>query len=611
MKKYALPPTGHAARRLSVPRLAGGIAVVAFVAGTSPALAQSGQPAVSQPVVQPLPKRESLELSAALSRLGRDPRNVDALVDAGNAATAMGDLDAAVGFFKRADQVSGNDPRVKAGLANAMVRSGDPFSAIPVYAEAERAGAKPDQIAVDRGLAYDLVGNTKAAQAYYRQALQGNDGKEAARRLAISQAIAGDRRGADATLMPLLREQDKAAWRARAFALAIAGEVDEAVRIVQTILPESLAGSVVPYMRYMPRLTPAQQAAAANLGKFPRASEIGRDDPRVAQFGGSSAPRIASADAGLVPQGQPLGPSAAQPRQSRPAPARPAPRAAPPEPKPTRTAESRPAATSTGELPPVDAARPATQPGAVASAPAPTPTPTPTPSPAPAPTSTATARPATASPSPAPAATPAASRPAQVASAAPSARPGFDLASLPRSAPADSPAELLDRATPGSSPAATTTVPTAASPQQRVSLLDAFADLGAPSTAAAPAAGAVDIRGITPVIEKAEPAPVPEPKAKPAPPSHPSRIWVQIGIGRDRKALAFDWRRLGRQARSLLGDRKAYVSEMGQTNRMVTGPFESAAAANRFVSDLEDAGIDGPYIWTSPAGQVVDPLPGS
>ena len=29
-----------------------------------------------------------------------------------------------------------------------------------------------------------------------------------------------------------------------------------------------------------------------------------------------------------------------------------------------------------------------------------------------------------------------------------------------------------------------------------------------------------------------------------------------------------------------------------------------------FVAELEKAGIDGPYIWTSPAGQVVDALPG-
>jgi hypothetical protein len=49
---------------------------------------------------------------------------------------------------------------------------------------------------------------------------------------------------------------------------------------------------------------------------------------------------------------------------------------------------------------------------------------------------------------------------------------------------------------------------------------------------------------------------------------------------------------------------------MGQTNRMVTGPFDSMAQATKFIGEMREAGISGPYVWTSPAGQVVDALSG-
>ena len=155
-----------------------------------------------------------------------------------------------------------------------------------------------------------------------------------------------------------------------------------------------------------------------------------------------------------------------------------------------------------------------------------------------------------------------------------------------------------------------------------MSLADAFSDLGKPVAAAAPASGAVDISRIKPARPAPDPAKLkaeadrakaekdkahkaPAEKAKP---SHPSRIWVQIGVGRDKKALAVDWRKYQRQAPDVFKGRKGHVSDMGATNRMLIGPFESAKAANACIGDLRRADFDGSYIWTSPAGQVVDPL---
>ena len=180
--------------------------------------------------------------------------------------------------------------------------------------------------------------------------------------------------------------------------------------------------------------------------------------------------------------------------------------------------------------------------------------------------------------------------------------PGFDLARLPNSQTSDTPSP--------SQPVGEADVagPAADTPEERLSLAEAFSDLGKPTTTVAPASGAVDIRKITPAKPKPPPAKVEPPK--PPPPSHPSRIWVQLGVGRDKGAMAFDWRRLTRKAPDVFRGQKPYVSDMGQTNRMLTGPFESKAAANKFIGELRDAGVDGPYLWLSPAGQVVDDLPG-
>jgi Flp pilus assembly protein TadD len=223
------------------------------------------------------PDTDSMKLNEALTRLGRNPRDGQALIDAGQAALSIGDVDAAVGFFSRADQVSPG----KAGLGRAQVHNCNPLEAIPQFDVAERAGALDSAAASDRGLASDLVADNVSAQRYYRQALAEGPNDEATRRLAISLAITGDKRGATAAISPLLSRQDNAAWRARAFSLAILGQADDAISVINGTLPPALASGIAPYMRYMPRLTPAQQAAAANFGQFPRASEIGQGDSYI------------------------------------------------------------------------------------------------------------------------------------------------------------------------------------------------------------------------------------------------------------------------------------------------------------------------------------------
>ena len=271
------------------------VGAVFVLAAPVPAHAQ--EEAVSREVVQALPSAEVRALNDALKRLSYNGRNLRALIDAGNAALALGDAEAAIGFFSRAEEVDPKNADVKMGLATIFMQSQRPLEALRYFAEAEAAGMSPDTVAADRGLAFDLVGKSEEAQAIYLRALSFGENPETRRRLALSFAISGRRDEFDATLRPLMMERDVAAFRARAFGLAILGDMNEARGIVTTVIPRDLASRIIPYLEFMPRLTKSQQAAAANLGIFPKAAEIGRDDPAIIAY----RAKVAAEAAGGVP----------------------------------------------------------------------------------------------------------------------------------------------------------------------------------------------------------------------------------------------------------------------------------------------------------------------
>ncbi|TRD12653.1 tetratricopeptide repeat protein [Erythrobacter insulae] len=272
----------------------------------------AAQESTSREVVQALPSKDVQRLNRALLRLAKQPDNVSALIEAGEASSNAGDLDAAIGFYGRANDLAPNDARIKLGMANIYLRSGRPTEALPLFAAAQSAGADASDLLSDRALAFDMLGDTASAQAAHLRAisLQPKD-TEAKRRLAISYAIAGNRAGFEEILRPLLDRRDFASFRARAFGLAIMGEQDRASAIVDAVMPRDLAGRINPYLAYMPRLTKSQQAAAANLGIFPKAADIGREDPRIAAYSSGVANNDAmiarSAGSKLEPAGEPLG----------------------------------------------------------------------------------------------------------------------------------------------------------------------------------------------------------------------------------------------------------------------------------------------------------------
>lgn len=529
-----------------------------LVAGGTPALAQSAD-TVSRAVVQPLPPAASDDLNAALLRLAADRRDVDALVSAGLASLSLDDIDAAIGFFGRAKELSPDNPRIAEGMGAAYVRSGRPVEALSLFEQADQAGIGTGALWADRGLAYDLVGQNDAAQTAYRRALQGKNDPAVRQRLALSYAIAGNRDAFEDELRPLLEERDYNAYRTRAFGLAVLGQADEALEIARAVMPRDLAGRMEPYLRFMPRLTKSQQAAAANLGLYPSATRIGRDDPRIASAAGAAsaatpdaaAPTPSSAGQGASVASNtptvrdlrdPLSRTLMRSSRTRVAIQIPPPPARQPEPQAQPTPEPQVAAQQAGELAPAVQQQ---APGAAV-------------------------------------------RVAETATPSAQAAPG--LIGPEMGQPESRQAAPVFAAAQTRQPA----IPPVTGP---VDLADAFAEFAEPTSVDVVGGDVVDISAITPKREKKEPPP---------PPPAPRRIWLQLGIGQDLALLRSDWRLKYRKIDALKGA-EPFTTPWGQTNRLLAGPFDSQADARKALNALSADNIDS-FIWTSPEGAAVEPL---
>jgi Flp pilus assembly protein TadD len=225
-------------------------------------------PAAAQGSYSPYNETATAALARYLRTLASNPKDFTSLIGAGRAALELGDAQAAAGFFARADDVNPRSPLPQAGMGAVSVLNAQPAAALPYFARAQQLGATLATIGCDRGLAYDLMGRQADAQADYRSALNGPDGDEARRRLALSLAISGDRNAALQTLAPLGAKGDVAAGRTRAFVLALTGDAGGAVMTINAAMPGSSA-SLMPFLQRLPGLQAGQKAAAVNLGIFP------------------------------------------------------------------------------------------------------------------------------------------------------------------------------------------------------------------------------------------------------------------------------------------------------------------------------------------------------
>lgn len=525
------------------------------------------------------------QLTEALSRIAADGSDWFALSQAGRAALVLGDARAATGFLARAEALAPQDPVIKAALGAAMVQLEDAEAAMRYFDAAVAAGGLDRTYIGDRGLAFDLLGDQRRAQADYGVAEREAPSAEVTRRHAISLGISGEADRAVQLLGPLLRAQDRAAWRSRAMIVAMNGRPDEARQIARTTMPTELAQAIEPYWALLDRLTPAQLAAASHFGRFPDYAEVQRQPSR-------SAARLAAAPPAVVvpqPAADRARSERARERGTRGRRSETA-RAAVSAPASASAAASAPApalaslnTTTTPGAPPITAAPPPPPPAPVlVSAPVVQSVPV----------ATATASPPAASiPAPAPVI------PVPVAPPTGSTViAGWSLASVIESITVPE----SERA--ASEYALSLSELQAIAAEQRRAQAEAAAAARATAQEQARTRAAEQAEARRRAAEEAEAR---EQAARLR--NNPARIWVQVATGANVSALAFDCRRLARERAAAWGDQNCSSAVWGRTRRLVVGPFRNQAAARAWESAYRRAGGDA-FIWSSEAGEEVTPV---
>lgn len=605
------------------------------------------------PAVQPVREPPgAVELRAAIRRIAQSPSDADALADAGNASLTLGDANAALNFFTRANVLRPSNGRIISGLATATVRTENPFEALRLFDDAVRLGISERAIAADRALAFDLLGNFGRAQQDYKLARTAATSDDLLIRQAISLSLAGQKTESDAMLVPLLQKNSASAWRARAFMLAARGEFRESTKVTQGFMDAGSAQRMERYLRLMPELTGAQQAAAIHLGHFPASHNVGRDSEQVRRVA-SNIPAVEPVknESRLIPTGTPLGNSTAKAkvakeekkpvrrrdRKARDDEAVKATIANIPEsiklPKTdtsrlgTETArakieESKASAVVMAkmtELPPPESARPlvtvevpARATNVVEQSNSQVVTPAAQPASIWSPGTSGSLPDTVPAAQTAVAATPPptnllpASIPTPVdAASAPNIATQGPLPSGETVGATTIPVEIA--------PVITTAnvAPVEARPTRAFDLASIVGSIEIPESEQKPSAVPVDLKKLKPTTPKVAEVAVKsgksDPKAaKAAPPANPARQWVQIATGAE-SALGFDFRRLAKKSPELFKGKEGWTSAWGKTSRLLVGPFTDVKEAKKWEAEFRKGGGGG-FVWKSDDGTIVTKL---
>jgi hypothetical protein len=456
------------------------------------------------------------------------------------------------------------------------------------FDRATALGAPQSLLALDRGLAFDLLGQQSRAQADYRVAMFGTQADEARRRLALSLAISKDIKGASATLDPLIRRRDVAAVRTNAFVMALAGDREGARRTIDGALPGAGA-RFEPFFRLLPVLRADEKAMAVHLGEFPKdAAQRFATAERIApspvlSIGNTKEVMVAQPSRSTQVQTTPrIDAKVAKVKPPKPPPTQVAAKAEAPQ----RRAERQASAPSTYFA----MSRPSLDPSRYASR---------------------QRKPEAA----------AAGAPKKAAPADPEPRPGFaatdelmpvaDLSEAPEPlVPINVGAVLNDRGEPIRTVEAS---PARSEPRPEPlddPVLTAEADIPPPRS--------------TPKLEiKRPPAPKPkfelarlDPpkkiKAKPEPaeakkkaPASP--YFVQLASGANQDRMAGEFKKIRAKKPGLFSGRAAQVTNGRELFRLVIGPFKSRDDSGEFVNQLSKAGIDG-FTYTAPDGMTFEKI---
>jgi len=509
---------------------------------------------------------------------------------------------------------------VKAGLGRVMLKNQNPGEALRLFDQATRLGFPEATLLSDRGLAKDMTGDQAGAQRDYQAALHRTpDDVELTHRYAASLGISGQVDAAERVLKPLLYKSDRAAWRYRAFILAMNNRQADAKKIAEQTMPSQLASAILPYMQKMPYLTAAQKAAAVHFGHFP--ANVGSTIAPITP----TAPAFASVTPAAPPASQPVTqmPPSRPTKQDRRS-------------RRTETATRLAQAEAPSRSAPVQS-QPA--PGSAASQMR---------APSPQRTMQAAAPAAHVQGPPAPGFESVPAQNTAPANPAPSQLNAITLAqaSVPRTT-APPQVQAASPAQPAVPPPAPSAVPAPATQQQQIdpavtrSLADIIQAIDVPESERRSSVVAVDLSEVAQIqaarraerdaaaataAEKAKKAAAAKAKAeadakakqlaeekkkaaeeKARLAANPARNWLQVGTGANKGALAFTMKGLRKKYDSL-EPQDAWVASWGRTNRLLVGPFSSFTRAKTLEEKLKAAGADV-FAWKSDAGEEVERLP--
>ena len=477
-------------------------------------------------------------LSRNIRVLASSPRDFNALIGAGRAALELGDVQAAAGFFGRAEEANPNAPAAKVGLGAAMAHMGDADGAIFYFEQAAKLGAQPMVMATDRGMAKDLQGDLKGAQADYRLAIASLGSDEARRRLALSLAIGRDRKAAMEAIQPLLNRHDAAAQRTRAFVLALVGDQIAAAQAIDAVMPGAGA-RFAPFFRYLPNLSTAEKAAAVHLGIFPE----------------DASTRVAAAE--ITPP-EPEATSPAKVAMNVTPPVKPSVRK--PEPRKPTSMEIA------GRVPPRKPPQPVAAPVKTAQNP-------------PAPSfSLPSDKAASASPT------------INLPSASGAAPMESELVPVESAAVPASTEETAAEGNLSGIDKLLATMAEAPPPEPKLDAKKAVAQDKAAKAAAAKKAAEKKARDEKLAADK-------KAKEEEARLGVKGTYWVQLAGGSNQKRMSTEYKKLAAKAGKLLKSRSGYVTGGKDYFRLLVGPFGSKSESQAFVNKLEKEGVDG-FSWT-------------
>jgi Flp pilus assembly protein TadD len=198
-------------------------------------------------------------LAIARGVLEAQPRNVAALVQAGNAEAALGDRIAADDSYKRALAISSSDVGARLGLAKLMIRDNLP-GAEAALRQILTSAPRNAIVLTDLGYVLDLQERHAEAQMYYQQAIALDPTRISSRTdLALSLALSGHAEQAEQMFRDITANASATQKVRLDFAVAqvLAGhDKDAAVTLANELTPEEAQSA----LQGLEQLRPATKA---------------------------------------------------------------------------------------------------------------------------------------------------------------------------------------------------------------------------------------------------------------------------------------------------------------------------------------------------------------